>query len=480
MSRKSDLISAKGKSSLQLDPIVIPAFDNSDLLASYKLTLVGRVLNSEMQAHRVRALIALMPQAWNLEGRVQGVDLERGRFHFRFQSEEELQSVLEKRPFFFDQWIADFPSTMLFWIRIDGIPPHYQKEETVKGIGEKLGDLIEWETTSARVRVSVECEIPLKFERRVIFYTGDEVIVTFRYKKLQKFCFICQRLSHDGRHSPDLEEEKRKQKPSVRREIFAEKEDNHVEMKKRRKVNKVGNLPKAGLKDTLEENQQNLVNLRTTNSLMMISQKQWVHHPKVQIVKRPSYMEKTSPSNLLHGIVIQILEKVKSDSDPGKVCYQRSPSPSAIKRSQRKEDKGRALQPPVSTGSRVMDSNSCDLEEVISPMKEMMASKIPIMSESLDELGGRRGRSIKSRLGSRSNVTLQVKKKITRSSTMGLLSKKRSAPSLGEPSKKRVNADLIISQCIQNPSSSKPESSQGKNLEEPKELVVKEKPPAKP
>ncbi|XP_024006644.1 uncharacterized protein At4g02000 [Eutrema salsugineum] len=98
---------------------------------------------------------------------------------------------------------------MLFWIRIDGIPPHYQKEETVKGIGEKLGDLIEWETTSARVRVSVECEIPLKFERRVIFYTGDEVIVTFRYKKLQKFCFICQRLSHDGRHSPDLEEEKR-------------------------------------------------------------------------------------------------------------------------------------------------------------------------------------------------------------------------------------------------------------------------------
>ncbi|XP_024004885.1 uncharacterized protein LOC112082032 [Eutrema salsugineum] len=332
---------------------------------------------------------------------------------------------------------------MLFWIRIDGIPPHYQKEETVKGISEKLGDLIEWETTSARVRVSVECEIPLQFERRVIFYTGDEVIVTFRYEKLQKFCFICQRLSHDCCHCPDLEEEKC---------AFKTKHGNKDTNQRQQAIlrGEEGPYMKHGKLIWLKENKSPLF---VVNSLL----KRRTDH--VEIKKR---------------------RKGKSASDPGKVRYQRSPSPSPIKRSQRNEDKGRALQPPVSTCSQVMDSNSCDLEEVISPMKEMMALKIPIIAESLDERGGRRGRSIKSRLGPRSNVTLQVKKKITRSPTMGLLSKKWSAPSLAEPSKKIVNADLIISQCIENPSSSKPDPSQGKNLEEPKELVVKEKPPAKP
>ncbi|KAL0729660.1 hypothetical protein Bca4012_025753 [Brassica carinata] len=89
-----------------MEPIVIDAFENSDLLAAYDLTLVGTVLNADLQAHRVKALLALMPQAWQLEA------------------------------------------------------------------------------------------------------TGDEVAVSFKYDKLQKWCFICNRMSHDGKHCPELEKER--------------------------------------------------------------------------------------------------------------------------------------------------------------------------------------------------------------------------------------------------------------------------------
>lgn len=139
MSRNFERAAPKRNSALNLEPIVIDPFDNSDLLAAYDLTLVGRVLNTDLQAHRVKALLALMPQAWNLEGRVQGNEVGRGKFHFRFNTEEDLHAVLEKRPYFFDQWMfplehlvpsvrTDFPSTMIFTVFIEGIPDHYLKE----------------------------------------------------------------------------------------------------------------------------------------------------------------------------------------------------------------------------------------------------------------------------------------------------------------------------------------------------------------
>lgn len=127
---------------------------------------------------------------------------------------------MEKRPYFFDQWMfplerwvpsvrSDFPSTMVFTVFIDGIPYHYLKEQTVKGIGGKIGELISWKVKPAKVRVSVECDKPLQFERSVQFSaTGDEVAVSFTYDKLQKWCFICSRMSHDGKWGPELEKER--------------------------------------------------------------------------------------------------------------------------------------------------------------------------------------------------------------------------------------------------------------------------------
>lgn len=80
----------------RLEPIKMPTYDTSAILKQFELTLAGRVLNLEAQAHRVKALLAFIPTIWKCETRVHGLDLGRGRFHFRFQK------VLDKRTYHFD------------------------------------------------------------------------------------------------------------------------------------------------------------------------------------------------------------------------------------------------------------------------------------------------------------------------------------------------------------------------------------------
>lgn len=162
-----------------------------------------------MQAHRVRALLALMPQAWQLEGCVNEVEASTGNFYFHFNMEEEIQSMDVTTGSLGSKCQTDFPSKMVFSVFIEGVPDHYNKEETVKGIGEKLGESITLDVKHAKVRVLVECGKLLQFETRVQFSaTGDEFVVTFKYDKLKNLCFICNRMTRDGKRCLDLEKER--------------------------------------------------------------------------------------------------------------------------------------------------------------------------------------------------------------------------------------------------------------------------------
>ncbi|XP_024010605.1 uncharacterized protein LOC112086034 [Eutrema salsugineum] len=85
-------------------PVVIPPFDNSALLARFRLTLIGRTFH--VDGRSTEALLTFIPRSgiWEVAGRVRGVDLGNGRFHFDFDSEEDLKKVLKKRPYHFNKW----------------------------------------------------------------------------------------------------------------------------------------------------------------------------------------------------------------------------------------------------------------------------------------------------------------------------------------------------------------------------------------
>lgn len=75
----------------------IPDRDTSALAVENRLTLIGRVTNPKAQ--KSKAIVDYLPQVWNLETRVTGRELGPEMFQFRFETEEDLQLVLQKSPY---------------------------------------------------------------------------------------------------------------------------------------------------------------------------------------------------------------------------------------------------------------------------------------------------------------------------------------------------------------------------------------------
>ncbi|KAL0865727.1 hypothetical protein Bca101_044845 [Brassica carinata] len=89
--------------------ITVPRFDNSEIIASYGKTLIGRCMNPQKQDMKI--LLFMMPKIWQVEGRVAGTDLGLGRFQFDFDMEEDITEVLKMEPFHFDYWMVSLEIT---------------------------------------------------------------------------------------------------------------------------------------------------------------------------------------------------------------------------------------------------------------------------------------------------------------------------------------------------------------------------------
>lgn len=81
-----------------------PRIDTSDLIRKNELTLIGRLTNPKEQ--RIWAMISYFTRRWELIGTTEGVDLGNGLFKFRFTREDDLNKVLENRPYHFSNWMV--------------------------------------------------------------------------------------------------------------------------------------------------------------------------------------------------------------------------------------------------------------------------------------------------------------------------------------------------------------------------------------
>lgn len=192
-----------------------PDLDNSNLIKENELTLMGKLTNPKIQ--RLWSLIPFLSNRWNLKGKAIGSDLGRGCFQLRFDFEEDLQKVLDNRPYHFDQWMVilqiwepiisdSFQSKIPFWIELQGLPKHYWKPMMLHSIGDDLGEMIDHEITqtTAKMKILVDGLSPLTKETIVEFKEGEEVLVTLDYKNLKNHCFHCHRQSHEMKDCPSL------------------------------------------------------------------------------------------------------------------------------------------------------------------------------------------------------------------------------------------------------------------------------------
>ncbi|CAH8379586.1 unnamed protein product [Eruca vesicaria subsp. sativa] len=194
--------------------ISVPKFDNSDLIASYSKTLIGRCMNPLVQD--VKTLLYLFPRFWGVEGRVAGVDLGLGRFQFNFDLEEDIVEVLKMEPFHFDLWMValvrwkpvlepNYPSSLTFWVYVQDMPLQFRVTQIFQAVGEALGlvkspvDLVE-----GRVRVEIDGFKPLVFSATVEIGEGVEITVKLWYERLIGYCKECFHLTHDHLKCPKL------------------------------------------------------------------------------------------------------------------------------------------------------------------------------------------------------------------------------------------------------------------------------------
>lgn len=194
--------------------ISVPRFDNSGLIASYDKTLIGRCMNPPKQA--MKMLLFMLPRIWQVEGRVVGTDLGRGRFQFAFQTEEDIVEVLKMGPFHFDAWMislvrwkpvveANYPSKIIFWVYVLDIPLQFWAAQTFQSVGEALGKVHgEVDLEEGRVRVEVDGFKPLVFTMTIDFDEGVEIPVAVRYEKLVGYCSECFCMTHEQAQCPSL------------------------------------------------------------------------------------------------------------------------------------------------------------------------------------------------------------------------------------------------------------------------------------
>ncbi|KAG2300073.1 hypothetical protein Bca52824_036545 [Brassica carinata] len=189
------------------DLVILPNVDNSELIAQFKQSLVGRIFNTERRS--VEALLSILPRpnVWDVEGRVRGLDLGNHRFQFDFDSEADLVKLLSKRPCHFNKWaislerwiphVGDtFPNKMTFWISVIGIPTHFWMDAIFESLGGSLGKVGPIEARAAKVQLP----------------SGEIVPVKLVYSNLHRFCRHCRLVSHEIESCPQLSEAERKEK----------------------------------------------------------------------------------------------------------------------------------------------------------------------------------------------------------------------------------------------------------------------------
>lgn len=105
-SRYSYAEKGKGIATASFQPrqsrVKVPAFDNSELIRKHSLTLIGRITNPRQI---IWSLIPFLADLWKTSSRAIGADLGQGVFQFQLTSEEDMQIMLENRPYHFAKWM---------------------------------------------------------------------------------------------------------------------------------------------------------------------------------------------------------------------------------------------------------------------------------------------------------------------------------------------------------------------------------------
>lgn len=143
-------------------------------------------------------------------------DMGANLISFQFNNKRDMDRVIAMEPWHFNKHILVLkkistdiqPSMMKFdrspyWIRLYDVPLLARKEEILKQIGRRFGEVIEIDantttgiTRSVRIRITLDLNKPLKRGTKICIGSGAPCWIPVTYERLPSFCYWCGHLGH--------------------------------------------------------------------------------------------------------------------------------------------------------------------------------------------------------------------------------------------------------------------------------------------
>lgn len=222
-------------------PFDLPDLPQFSAVESNKLSIIGRTLNPECQ--RMKDLILDMPRKWQVYDRVRGVALSPTMFQFVFKYEHDLEAVMRKRVWTFNEWSVvidrwvekppdDYLQYLLVWVQIRNIPVNHYTTKAIETFGGFVGnvDVVAFDPSKAqsqdyvRVRVFFDVSRPVRRTKVINLPQGGSVTLRYDFERIQKRCHHCQRLTHDKDKCPQLIQERKDQASERPKRVLEEKQ----------------------------------------------------------------------------------------------------------------------------------------------------------------------------------------------------------------------------------------------------------------
>ncbi|XP_013705054.1 uncharacterized protein LOC106408917 [Brassica napus] len=222
-------------------PFNLPDLPQFSAVERNKMSIMGRTLNPESQ--NISDLILDMPRKWQIYDRVKGIVLSKTTFQFVFKFEHDLEEVMRKRVWTFNEWSIvidrwvekppeDYLKYLLVWVHIRNIPVNHCTAEAIEAFGDLIGrvDVVAFDPNKAqshdyvRVRVFFDVSRPVRKEKVINLPGGGSVTLRYDFERIQKRCYHCQRLTHEKDKCPLLIQARREQSDARRQRVVAAKQ----------------------------------------------------------------------------------------------------------------------------------------------------------------------------------------------------------------------------------------------------------------
>ncbi|XP_019182533.1 PREDICTED: uncharacterized protein LOC109177592 [Ipomoea nil] len=183
--------------------------------ATIQNNLVGRLLTD--RPIRFEHMQHVLASVWRPVMGMYAFSLADDLFLFQFPHPKDLQRIIDDGPWSFENHLlvceqvstGTRPEDVLldsipFWVQIHGLPAMYASPDFITKIGDYIESFIASDPFNFRgawksfykIRVRLGVSSPLKRQMKLTRRDGTMQWITFKYERLNTFCYCCELLGH--------------------------------------------------------------------------------------------------------------------------------------------------------------------------------------------------------------------------------------------------------------------------------------------